>query len=152
MSGAKPVLEARPFTEEHAKALCTWRYPGPYAAYDFPDWERVRAQNWAVAVQEKREREFCAVYEGRRYVGFFRLMPDGRVSLGLAPDYCGGGRGRALMELIKTRCTRRPLRLEVRTFNDRARHCYEHAGFRVVGIVTRDSGMGPCEMYEMELL
>lgn len=145
------MLTVRPFTGAHAKALCAWRYPAPYAAYDAPAWETVCAQGWGISVPVRRQQEFYAVYEGEAFAGFFRAMPDGRLGLGLAPDFCGGGRGAQLMALIKETVPQRPLTLEVRSWNKRALHCYERAGFRVTARRCRAGATGPQEFYEMVL-
>lgn len=149
-------MELRDFTEENARELCTWKYENEYSIYNFPSWDIVKKQNWAVANEEKRKNEFCAVYEGEQYIGFVRLIKNNDfylISLGFEPSYCGRGYGKLLMNLIKSLADKKKinkLRLEVRSFNKRAICCYEKAGFSIIGKVNKDTLIGNSDFYVME--
>lgn len=43
-------------TEEEAKEICSWRYSGLYAIYNFSDWEVVKENAWDLAVEDKRRK------------------------------------------------------------------------------------------------
>lgn len=149
-------MELRNFTEENARELCTWKYENEYSIYNFPRWDIVKEQNWAVANEEKRKNEFSAVYKGEQYIGFVRLIKNNNfylISLGLEPSYCGRGYGKLLMNLIKSLADKKKinkLRLEVRSFNKRAICCYEKAGFSIIGKVNKDTLIGNSDFYVME--
>lgn len=144
------------FTEENAKELCTWKYENEYAIYNFPSWDIVKKQNWAVANEEKRKNEFLAVYEEDEYIGFVRFVKNNDfylVGLGLKPSYCGKGYGNLLMDLIKSYAEKKKikkLRLEVRSFNNRAIRCYEKSGFSIIEKVNKDTPIGNSDFYVME--
>jgi len=36
-------------TEEYARGICCWRYPGEYSVYNFSDWETVLEKGWDLA-------------------------------------------------------------------------------------------------------
>ncbi|HCW54484.1 MAG TPA: GNAT family N-acetyltransferase [Clostridium sp.] len=145
-----------PFTKENAEELCTWKYEEEYAIYNFPSWDIVKKQKWAIADEKKRKDEFLAVYEGNQYIGFVRFIKSNDfylVGLGLKPSYCGKGYGNTLMNLIKSYAENKKikkLRLEVRSFNKRAICCYEKSGFFIVGKVNKDTPIGNSDFYEME--
>lgn len=146
----KPVLELRPFTEEQAREMCTWHYPGLYAQYDCPDWDIVCRQGWAVACEQERAKQFRSICEDGCFIGFLRIRPDGCIGVGLAPAFCGGGRGAAVMALAKAWAASRPLWLAVRPFNQRAIRCYARAGFRTTGRYRAKTPGGLVEMLRME--
>lgn len=152
-------LQCRKFTENDAAEVCTWRYPVPYDVYNHPDWETVKARGRGLGCSETREKEFYAVADKEKLLGFFRMAPeDGRltIGLGLRPDACGKGKGKSLMSLIIRTARGRygpiPLRLEVRTFNLRAFRCYQRAGFRVIGpAFEKETSKGRDLYFAMEL-
>lgn len=154
------ALKCRPFTETDAREVAGWRYDPPYDIYGFGGWEKALADGSGLTRPEVREREFYALEEDGRLAGFFRFMDldsgdHGMLSLGLRPDCCGRGRGEELMALVKEawgkRCPHLPLRLEVRTFNHRARKRYEAAGFRPLRQYQRATPTGAGEFLLMEL-
>ena len=135
----------RPLTEDDARAMITWRYPGPYAFYalDAADLAEILAELpvYLAAVDERGE-----------VVGFFSWGPGAQtpgghraglyppdaldVGLGLRPDLVGRGLGPAFVAagLAHLRQTLSPpperFRLSVATFNERAIRAYARAGFR----------------------
>ena len=145
-------------TEENAKEICSWKYEGEYAVYNYPDWNVVAAQNWAIAKEEKRCREFKAVLnESGELCGYFRMIDSGEyilVGVGLKPSICGNGLGSILMKLLKNECFRRfnnkKIVLEVRSFNKRAIKCYEKAGFTAVDSYERNTLIGSAIFIKME--
>lgn len=145
-------------TEAYAKEICDWKYDGEYSIYNYPDWNKVLSEKWAIANDEKREMEFSAVVDdNRRLCGYFRLInKDDHVliGLGLKPSLCGQGLGNAFMELLMQMCANmypnKKLVLEVRAFNKRAVKCYEKAGFKTTDIYKKDTPIGSSEFLRME--
>lgn len=134
---------AGPLTEVLAQDLASWRYPAPYDCYDFPQWDVMCSQGWAVCNVRRRGLEFraCFLEDGRgsAFAAWFWLRPpeaDGGVELGLGmrPDFCGHGLGASLMGLVKREAVERSpgttrLLVRVRSFNMRATATYRRAGF-----------------------
>ncbi len=140
------MLTVTKTTAEHIPTFTTWKYPSPYNIYDLDSDEFTKIH------------EFYTVLTDSEIVGFFRLMNKGdfiMVGLGLSPEHCGKGVGSELMECIKhtaqSECPNMVLRLEVRTFNERARKCYERAGFAVIKEHNRNTPTGLADFYLMEL-
>lgn len=153
------ALRHRPFTEADAKEVADWQYGPPYDIYNFGGWEKALAGGSGLTRPEIRAQEFYALEEDGLFAGFFRFMEldpgdHGMLSLGLRPALCGRGRGKELMALAKeewaARCSHLPLRLEVRTFNQRARKQYEAAGFHAVRQYERPTPAGAAEFLLME--
>lgn len=147
------------FTLQDAKTVCQWRYPAPYDCYNCPTWEVVEAQGWGMADKAKRREQFYSVYSGGILAGYFRLIngPQGvNIGLGLAPEFCGRGLGRILMERIGQTLSRRypesPAYLEVRAENIRALRCYQAAGFRMKSRFYRDTPQGRTQFLRLEFL
>lgn len=141
-------LLARELTEADARAIASWRYEPPFDCYNFPPWQTMVAEGWAVTIPTKRSAEFWAVSaieQGKKPVGFFRLRPHPdftELSCGLAPDLCGQGLGAVLVELAirewRDSCRAGGLRLFVRPFNKRAIRRYSASGFVLDGAIERD--------------
>jgi len=143
-------LHAMPLTEEDAYAVCAWRYEGEYAVYNFPEWDNAVAQQWAITDADKRRLEFYSLRnDAEELIGFFRLQQQEScilISLGLAPEYCGKGLGKAAIALILDEARRRSpgmrSELEVRTFNARAIRCYEKCGFAAIDTYHKKTPVG----------
>jgi ribosomal protein S18 acetylase RimI-like enzyme len=122
------MLYQAELTEKYAKEISTWKYDNEYSVYNYPDWNIISAQKWAITITEKRKNEFMAVIDNKTQLcGYFRFLVNDQivmVGLGLNPQFCGKGYGKQLMDLItrefKKRFTDKILELEVRTFNKRA--------------------------------
>lgn len=135
-------LHVRNLSERDARQICTWRYDGDYSVYNYPEWEIIVEQNWGLAQELIREREYFAVMNDMDdLIGHFRLKEQEEfiyLGVGLIPELCGYGHGTAVMELIKKESKERypdkQLSLEVRSFNHRAITCYQKAGFRCVDV------------------
>jgi ribosomal protein S18 acetylase RimI-like enzyme len=135
-------IHVRNLTEEDARQICTWRYDGEYSVYNYPEWEIIVEQNWGLAQDLIREKEFFAVVnEKNELIGHFRLKEQEDfiyLGVGLTPELCGLGNGSTVMELVKNvskeRYPDKLLALEVRAFNHRAMKCYQKAGFRWIDI------------------
>lgn len=144
-------------TDVEAREAVAWRYDGEYAVYNFPSWDECAARGWSITDAVKRENAYFSVRYAGEFLGFFHIMNRaGHVELGVGmkPELCGQGHGRALMEraLETIRQTRgpTPVQLSVRTFNTRAVRCYERAGFTITGTRYKDLGTAPGEMYIMQ--
>lgn len=145
------------FLARDAREVCTWRYPAPYDIYNEPDWDEVVRRGWEIADAEARREEFLSLKADGVLAGFVHLNRQEdcvMLGVGLRPDLCGQGLGAQVMALAcaeaAKRCPGVPLRLEVRTFNDRARKCYEKAGFRMVSCYVRQTPLGDGEFFLME--
>lgn len=152
------AFKVRAFTESDAKEVAGWKYEPPYDIYDFGGWKKALAEGSGLTRPELREREFYALEEDGHFAGFFRFMPKEdhiMLAVGLRPDLCGRGRGGELLALARETWAGRypgwPLRLEVRTFNQRARKSYEKAGFRILEEYERTTPSGKGDFFLMEL-
>ena len=157
------IFTVRPIAVSDAEAICTWRYPEPYAVYN--------GTAATVAALLDPDYHYCAVFEeAGELVGFFCYGADARVpgelagedpddatldvGLGLRPDLTGQGLGSAFVEagLAYARETFAPhrFRLAVLTFNRRAIVVYERSGFHPVRTFVGPSRQGDREYLRME--
>ena len=135
----------RPLTEDDARVMTAWRYPGPYAFYDLD------AADLAEVLAELPD-YLAAADEIGNLAGFFSSGPGAQVpgghraglyppdaldiGLGLRPDLVGRGLGPAFVAagLAHLRDNLSPpperFRLSVATFTARAIRAYARAGFR----------------------
>jgi len=146
-------------TEDYAKQICSWKYESKYSIYNFPAWNVIAKQHWAIAIETKRQNEFRAITnELGTLCGYIRLVNNNDcilVGLGLKPSLCGQGFGNDFMEILKNECKRRynnnnKIVLEVRSFNKRAINCYNKAGFKIVEIYNKNTLIGYDEFVKME--
>ncbi len=137
----------RRFQEEDAMIVASWRYPGPYSAYDLdPKDAKV------VGALLQPDHNYHAILRDNEIIGYFCLGKDARVpgwdydekaldlGLGLRPDLTGQGEGRAYLEAVLS-CIRqqRPgvaLRATIASWNQRAIRLCRNAGFDVAGAFT----------------
>lgn len=152
--GESLVTEA--MTETDARNICAWKYPPPYDVYDYADWETVVNSGWDLAIPEKRSAEYISFKYMNGLVAFGRITstPDYvLIGIGLRPDFCGLGLGKAVMtSLVAAAQARYPHlipALEVRTFNLRGIRCYEKCGFKRVKRYVRKTLTGEGTFYFM---
>jgi len=147
-------------TESLARELCSWKYGGEYAVYNFSDWEAMIADDWGITNAAKRGAEYRSVHdENGRYVGFFRMTKTGahdmEIGLGMEPSYCGRGFGSAFVRFITAFAQEQypdySISLEVRAFNKRAIRCYEKSGYEILRTYRRNAYGGECEYVTMRL-
>lgn len=127
-----------PMTEEHGMEISTWKYPEPYALYNWEPWNQMVRNQYEFAHPGIRESQYRSVMHPEYGLsGFAQLFPMLRVTrlgLGLRPDLCDQGLGAAFVRAIAVEAARlnpqHQIDLEVFTWNDRALRAYEKAGFK----------------------
>ena len=112
-------LRLKDLTENSAKAICSWEYNDEYSIYNYPEWNKIVNETWAITIEEKRKNEFNAIVDDFN-------------------NLCGQGLGGAIMEIVNQQCKKKyadkNIILEVRSFNNRAIKSYIKSGFNVVDI------------------
>lgn len=51
-------LKLENFTEAYAKEICNWKYNGEYSIYNYPSWNKVFSDKWAITIDQKRKSQF----------------------------------------------------------------------------------------------
>ncbi|URZ05169.1 GNAT family N-acetyltransferase [Clostridium felsineum] len=154
------ILILKEFTKAHAKEICTWKYAGEYAIYNYPTWNIVCKEKWAITIEEKRKKEmFSLVDDYDNLCGYIRLQNKQEsilMGVGLKPNLCGQGLGNILMKIVKNQCKKvypnKLIVLEVRAFNERAVKCYKKAGFKLKETYKKDTPLGEDEFIRMEYM
>lgn len=154
---ARPLWHFVPMTEDHGRQICTWKYPEPYAVFNWSPWDELEARSEEFADPAIRREQFEAVLDERGelcgFAQFFPLEGWTRLGLGLRPDRCGHGLGRSFTEAIVARALQRTphnrVDLEVLTSNRRAIRVYRKAGFAVSDTYVRNTPTGPDEFHCM---
>lgn len=144
------LLRIEPLTEQDGQDICAWRYEPPYDLYAFPGWEAMLRDGYEFADPRIREEQYAAVRSRDGgligFAQFFPLSGVTRLGLGMRPELCGKGLGAAFVRAIVEEARRRKpddeIDLEVLTWNERARRCYERAGFRVTDTYERGTPTG----------
>lgn len=151
-------LKLGTLTENVAKEICSWRYSNEYSIYNYPSWNKIAAEKWAITIEEKRKKEFNTLLDGSNNLcGYIRLVNKDNyilLGLGLKPDLCGQDLGNDAMNLIIEHCRNKyndkKIILEVRSFNKRAIKCYEKAGFHVIDTYKKNTPIGYGVFLKME--
>lgn len=145
-------------SEIEAKEVSLWKYQGEYSVYNYPSWEMMCEQKWAITIDDVREKEYFGLYNiSNILIGNFRIHNTGDfilVSLALNPSLCGKGLGNELMNAIKNQSKIKypeitKLVLEVRSFNRRAIKCYRKNGFKIENIYIKDTLTGKDIFFKM---
>ena len=140
--------------------VARWRYPGPYAYYNFDVLSLATillAQSLFGGIGDPTY--FTVTDERDQIVGVFSYIWHARgvleVGLAMRPDLTGQGRGLGLsyvlagLEYARSRFHPQRFYLTVATFNLRARTVYERAGFRRIGTTSSHHGGRKVELIEM---
>ena len=138
-------------SEADAREIAVWRNAPPYDCYDYPAWEQMAREGWAICDEALRREQFRAARADHRsgaelvgYVWFQPAIAAGTDSgtpdslvlhLGLRPDHCGQHLSRVFLPLVLAEARRRaggvPVTLRVRRGNARAIAAYRRAGFEM---------------------
>lgn len=160
MDEAPVTFHVVPMQEEHAELICDWQYDPPYNIYSWLPWEQMKALEVEFGDPQLRKEQYAVVLgEDEQICGFAQYFPlEGvtRIGLGMHPDRCGHGQGKAFVLAIVQEAIRRnpanEIDLEVLTWNDRAIRVYLKAGFVTKDTYERQtpSGLKPfyCMVYE----
>lgn len=132
-------LVYRNLTEEDKRQICEWKYEGDYAMYNLPSFEEMKSRQMGF-LNPAREKNYLAFLDEAVLVGFVNILEEDTevfIGIGVNPALCGRHYGRRILqvayEISKERNQKKPLYLEVRTWNTRAVKCYESAGFSIDG-------------------
>jgi len=125
-------------TREWAGQIQEWTYGAPYDFYNQPPSEEGVAELMT----------YQAIVEEHELIGFYCIDSPAQVpnstypyssdftdiGLGMRPDLTGKGYGKSFVTYVMERAMerRKPLRLTVASFNERAIHLYETVGFRTI--------------------
>lgn len=132
-------MTIHPMSEEHAQALCEWRYAPPWDIYNWPSWVNMKKDGIEFGDPVLRAGQYAVVLDDHGlFIGFAQFFPLGhvtRLGLGLHPDRTGQGLGPAFVRTLVREALRRTpgneIDLEVACWNKRAVRTYEQAGFRI---------------------
>lgn len=152
-------LKAEKLTEGHAREIATWKYEGEYGIYSLPGWETMVRDGYSLCDELKRDRFTAYINERDELVGFVNLLDEGDsifFGIGVNPKYCSQGIGKIIIKLALHKCkmkfSNKPIRLEVRTWNNRAVNCYKSQGFEIIGVKHKETHIGKGEFYVMEYI
>ncbi|MDR6554410.1 GNAT family N-acetyltransferase [Paenibacillus qinlingensis] len=152
-----------PLTETACQELCTWRYPAPYAIYNWPSWETMLDNQSEFADPLIRDEQYRGVVDINGtllgFVQFFPIVGVTRLGLGLRPDLCGQGGankrglGTQFVQLLVAEAQRRSpeqeIDLEVLVWNERAIRAYQRAGFTMTDNYEKWTPTGPADFHCM---
>lgn len=137
MMETSSLLIFAPMDIQHAKSVCSWRYPQPYDIYNWREWLDMKTNSIEFGDSQIRLEQYAAVLSHDQaligFAQFFPMVGVTRLGFGMHPDHCGGGNGasfvRAIAQEAKRRTPKNDIDLEVLTWNLRAYKAYEKAGF-----------------------
>ncbi len=128
-----------PITQPEKQLICGWRYPAPYHIYNLPDAESYKSAG-AGFYNPDKEKNYYTYYNGDTFIGYTNFSEKDNyilIGIGLRPEHCGKGYGKAVLStacrLCKNLFTDKTPALQVRSWNKRAIRCYEKAGFATDG-------------------
>ena len=128
-------LNYRKMTDEDVREICDWHYEGRYQVYDMPPFELMAY--YQVGLMNPKERnQYYVYFDNQQLIGFtsVEMRKDKLcVAIGVHPNYLNQGYGQEIFYLIDELYDYECLYLEVRIWNERAKACYEKAGFEIVG-------------------
>ena len=126
-------------TDAEKREICSWKYSDDYAIYNLPSYEVMKEKQIGF-FNPAREQNYRAFYDEDFLVGFVNIKEEEAevfVGIGVKPELCSKGYGQRILHetyrISKELHPNKPLYLEVRTWNERAIHCYQKAGFEIVG-------------------
>lgn len=143
-------------TEDQAKEISAWNYEGEYKIYNLPSWYEMVEEGYSLCDEKKRERFTAYINDSKEIIGFVNLLDEGEsvfFGIGINPDYCSKGYGKEITKLALEKSSRKypkkPVILEVRSWNERAISCYKSQGFEIVDKKIQETCLGVGEFYVM---
>ncbi|TFE02384.1 GNAT family N-acetyltransferase [Jeotgalibacillus salarius] len=157
------LYQVQNMTIEAARHINEWTYEEPYSIYSM--------SGDPEDLDELMDGTYFAVYENDQLIGYFCYGKNAQVpggvkeqlyediaftdlGLGLHPELTGKGRGARFLEAIMDFGERTygydQYRLSVASFNERAIHLYEKAGFKETGTFVNVSGDRKVEFMVMK--
>lgn len=105
----------------------------------------------------KREKNYYSFYNDKALIGFVNILEEENevfIGIGVNPNLCSKGFGKEILlltsKISKALYPKKPLYLEVRTWNKRAVNSYLKAGFRIDGDpIKQTTSIGEGEFYRM---
>src|SRR5574344_1245561 len=91
-------MEIKELSINNAKEICEWKYENEYSIYNYPNWEFVVKNNWALY---SKPNEFKAIYLNNEFIAYYRLVNKEEhiiIGLGIKPSLCGQGLGHNIVE------------------------------------------------------
>lgn len=121
-------------TEEDVMNIISWKYVDDYSIYNFPSYEIMKKENWAILNQEKRNEQFRKIIHNNELIGWFRFQGNDEITIGLGmkPSLCGKNNGKYFIKTILDYINKKNIVLIVREFNKRAINCYKSCGFKEI--------------------
>jgi ribosomal-protein-alanine N-acetyltransferase len=137
-----PLFQIVPMEDNHGKEISTWRYDSPYDVYSWLPWDQMKALDVEFGNPVLRAEQYVSLLdmngELSGFAQYFPLTDVTRLGIGMRPDLCGHGRGKAFVLTIVEEALRRTPRnvidLEVLTWNTRAIRAYQKAGFTITDL------------------
>lgn len=145
----------QPMTPEYALEISRWRYPEPYAVYDY----RTMPTDEVIAYMCDPAQRFYAVLEDGELIAFRSYGPDGQVpggdydnkhldtGGGMRPNLTGQGKGPGViaagLDFATEQFGATRFRVTIAAFNQRAQKACEGLGFTVVQDFRRPSDGKP---------
>lgn len=133
-----------------------WHYEEPYSFYDaLEDMEDYQE----LISPELRNNNYFEAKIDQELVGFFSIFKEKEedqieIGLGLRPDLCGKGLGKALLNQVEEYVISiyHPSKfiLSVAAFNNRAIKVYQSCGYRIVGEENRETNNTIYRFIQME--
>lgn len=144
-------------SEAYAKEFSSWRYTGEYSVYNLPSWDKMIQMNYALTIEEKRNKEYKAfISEDASLLAMCRHIEKNDeiiVGIGVNPQYLSMGIGKfAIKNFTDWLISNYPYKsicLEVRTWNERAVQCYKNSGYIITKTLEKETPLGIGEFYKM---
>jgi [ribosomal protein S18]-alanine N-acetyltransferase len=138
-AGIPARLSVRPLQPQDAEAVASWRYQGPWNAYDSQPGDQITAQAGyhAVVDDEGSLVGFVCIGQEARVPGLPAEDGITDIGVGMRPDLVGRGLGSAfgavVLGHVHDLCGDGPLRAVVQSWNERSLRLARRLGFRDTG-------------------
>jgi len=135
-------------TEEERYIIGGWKFGGQYSIYDEKPYD---------GIHHNPKANLFSFYDEDDYIGFINVIDEGeQIFFGIEvnPEFVNKGYGSQMAikskDIARELFGAKPMYLEVRTWNKRAVHCYEKAGFVIEGQPFKQTtSLGEGEFYRM---